>query len=131
MRRKENSYSTNDNYVKAFIDSMPVQDMTSIIYWDKQTQNLVDSRHIRDVFTQTCTTYRQIYEILIKHPSSPYVTQRAENSDAPSISLEEFLWAFSIVSSRHIVLDNTHSAAMDDKAFMMLFPLLDLINHSF
>lgn len=33
-RRKESSHMVNDNYVKAFINCMPVTDLTSIIYWD-------------------------------------------------------------------------------------------------
>ena len=33
-RRKESLHSVNDNYVKAFINCMPVTDLTSIIYWD-------------------------------------------------------------------------------------------------
>lgn len=44
--------------------------------------------------------------------------------------MDEFLWAFSIVSSRHLVFNNQQSDD-DPNLVLMIMPLLDFINHSF
>ena len=47
------------------------------------------------------------------------------------LSLNEFIWAFSIVSSRTLAFNNTAMAdTTDPKAFISIVPLLDFINHS-
>lgn len=44
---------------------------------------------------------------------------------------EEFLWAFSTVSARSLVLNNESVTEMTDpNAVTMIIPLLDFINHS-
>ena len=64
-----------------------------------------------------------IYKRLIEDPESPY-------KDKKSITLEEFLWAFTIVSSRHLILNNEQPVD-DPKLLLLMMPLLDFINHSF
>ena len=46
------------------------------------------------------------------------------------MSEEEFLWAFSTVSARSLVLNNENVIEMPDEAVTMIVPLLDMINHS-
>ena len=47
------------------------------------------------------------------------------------MSEEEFLWAFSTVSARSLVLNNENVTEMTDpKAMSMIVPLFDMINHS-
>jgi hypothetical protein len=45
--------------------------------------------------------------------------------------MDEFLWAFSIVGSRSLILNNTPmTPSLDPKQVIMILPLLDFINHS-
>ena len=47
------------------------------------------------------------------------------------MSEEEFLWAFSTVSARSLVLNNENMTEMNDpNAVSMIVPLLDMVNHS-
>ena len=46
-----------------------------------------------------------------------------------NISFEEFLWAFNIVSSRHVTLHG-HVADEDPNMLLLQMPFLDLLNHS-
>ena len=36
-------YGQMDNYVRTYLDTLPVSDMSSLIYWDSATLNQVDS----------------------------------------------------------------------------------------
>jgi hypothetical protein len=60
---------------------------------------------------------------MFNHKDSPY-------KDKNSVTLEEFLWAFSIASSRHVVFNNEQTNN-DPNMLLILMPLLDYINHSF
>jgi hypothetical protein len=45
--------------------------------------------------------------------------------------MDEFLWAFSIVGSRSLVLNNTpQPPTADPNAVLMILPILDFLNHS-
>ena len=98
--------------------------MTQLLFWDRKVQNEIDSEILRGQLKDTQQYYTSIYQQLTQiDPQSPY---REKNS----ISLDEFLWAFSTVSSRHLTLNNT-AASQDQNPFLMIMPLLDFINHSF
>ena len=65
--------------------------------------------------------------MLCDSPESPYKDQ----SGNKTISLDEFLWAFTMTSSRSLVFDNTAPGDFSDETqMMMILPLLDMINHS-
>lgn len=118
-----------DNLERTYLSTLPVEDNSSIIYWDTATLNQVDSEIIRHTYRTTCDHYKAIYKALVCHPESPY-TKQASGSDAP-ISEEEFLWAFTSVSARSLVMNNTNVTEMNDpKSVMMMMPLLDMVNHS-
>ena len=53
---------------------------------------------------------------------SPYKDQK-------NITYEEFLWAFNIVSSRHITFHG-HLTEEDPNLLLLQMPLLDMLNHS-
>ena len=53
---------------------------------------------------ETCNFYQQTYKLLIQSKDSPY-TKHTEDGKAKD-SLEEYLWAFSIVGSRTQILNN-------------------------
>jgi len=45
--------------------------------------------------------------------------------------MDEFLWAFSIVGSRSLVLNNIlQPPTADPNAVLMILPILDFLNHS-
>ncbi len=46
------------------------------------------------------------------------------------MSEDEFLWAFSTVSARSLVLNNENVNEIPDEAVSMIVPLLDMVNHS-
>ena len=64
---------------------------------------------------------------MMHHDSSPY---KIAGADAP-MSEEEFIWAFSTISARSLVLNNEHvSEITDPNAVTMILPLMDMVNHS-
>ncbi len=72
--------------------------------------------------------YHSYYKMLIDSEESPY-REFSENKQA-QVSYDEFLWAFSTISSRHLVLGNECVTHMHDpNAVLMIVPLLDFINH--
>lgn len=114
--------------MRSYLDTLPVADLSSLIYWDTATLNEVDSQIIRQNYKTTCDHYKAIYQAMIVHPESPYSNPAASQ---PPISEEEFLWAFSTVSARALVFNNEHVAEMNDpNAFTMIVPLFDMVNHS-
>lgn len=40
------------------------------------------------------------------------------------------MWAFSTVSARSLVFNNTNTTELDDNGVSMIVPLLDFVNHS-
>lgn len=45
------------------------------------------------------------------------------------MSIDEFMWAFQTVSSRHLAL-NSQTPNLNEKPLIMMLPLVDMINHS-
>ena len=63
-----------DNFVRTYLDTLPEGDLTSMIYWDRETLNKVDSEIIRSTYSTTCGYYKSLFKAMIQHPQSPYVT---------------------------------------------------------
>lgn len=59
---------------------------------------------------------------MVNREGSPY-------KDKDSLSYEEFLWAFTIVSSRHVVFHG-HKPEEDPNLLLILQPFFDMLNHS-
>lgn len=72
--------------------------------------------------------------MLIEDPESPYTKYAKEmqpEGGKVSIDFEQWCWAFSIVSSRNLVLNNVpYQDSTDPNAIFMMVPLLDYLNHS-
>ena len=72
-RSSETSFEGQmDNFVRTYLDTLPVNDMSSFIYWDPATLNQVDSQIIRSNYKMTCDHYKAIYRAIVMNPSSPY-----------------------------------------------------------
>ena len=70
-----------------------------MIYWPKEALVEIDSENLRKAYQSTMGYYNMLYKHLVDGEQSPY-------KDKNSLTLEVFLWAFSIVSSRHLVFNN-------------------------
>ena len=84
--------------------------------------NEVDSPHIKNLYTNIHTYYKFLFNLVMNREGSPY-------KDQSNITFSEFLWAFNLVSSRHIVMHG-HDAMNDPNLVLILLPLMDLFNHS-
>ena len=63
---------------------------------------------------------------MLLHPDSPYM-----QAEKTPVTEQEFLWAFSTVSARSLVLNNQSVSEMPDpNSVTMIVPLLDCLNHS-
>ena len=60
--------SPMDNFVRTYLATLPVEDMSTLVYWDKATLNLVDSEIIRQTYRTTCDHYKAIYRAVVLHP---------------------------------------------------------------
>lgn len=71
------------------------------------------------------------YDAIINHPESPHVTSDVAKRDGVNkITFEDFNWAFNIVSSRTLTLNNQFDQELDEDGCLMILPLLDYLNHS-
>mmetsp|Transcript_1728 Transcript_1728/g.1172 ORF Transcript_1728/g.1172 Transcript_1728/m.1172 type:complete len:119 (-) Transcript_1728:642-998(-) len=84
----------------------------------------VDSNLIKNNWKSTSQFMITLYDKLIKGEGSPY------KEKGTKIDLNEFLWAWSTVSTRGLTLNNTHADPQDLNLVLMIMPLLDYINHS-
>lgn len=100
-----------------------MKDLSQIVFWSKEVLNEIDSQIIRQQYKDTNSYYQVIFKQMTENENSPY---KGKNS----VSLEEFMWAFNIVSSRHLVLNNDQSGD-DPNLLLMIMPIFDFINHSF
>ena len=96
--------------------------MTNLTYWSKDNLNEIDSQHLQAAYTTTHKFYRSLWHHLVNLEGSPY-------KDKNSLSYEEFLWAFTVVSSRHVVF-HEHKADEDPNLLLVLMPFVDMFNHS-
>lgn len=103
---------------------MPRDDLTQIVFWPRETLLDLDSQLLIKQHRETLGFYRMIHTQLTTDIDSPYA--KVLNS----IPLDEFLWAFCLVSSRHIVMDNDQHSSDDPNMQLLIMPLLDFINHS-
>lgn len=116
-------WKATDDLIKAYVNILPeLQSQSNIVCWEQAILNQIDSRHLRNSYTQTMTYYRAIYKALVDLDGSPY-------KDKDSLSFEEFLWAFNTVSSRHVTF-HEHDTEKDADMKLIMLPLLDLLNHS-
>lgn len=71
--------------------------------------------------------YQLVHKYLTQDADSPY----AQVGGEAALPLDQFLWAFSIVSSRQLVLNNSNQSEVDDPNLQLLvMPLLDFLNHA-
>lgn len=67
----------NSVMIQRYLDTLPRDDLSTLIYWDPDTLNQVDSQIIRKSHMETCTFYKQIYGMLVNNPDSPYIKYSA------------------------------------------------------
>lgn len=100
-----------------------------MIYWDQASLNVMDSKILIETYKDTLSYYQLIYKLLVDNETSPYRT--FTESKQTQLSMDEFLWAFNIVGSRSLILNNTpQPPTADPNAVMMILPILDFLNHS-
>jgi hypothetical protein len=87
-----------DSFMRSYVELLPGPDeLSNIVYWSQEVLNEIDSRHLKAAYTNTHAYYRQLHRHLTEQEGSPY---RGKNS----LPYEEFLWALTTVSCRHIVM---------------------------
>ena len=100
-----------------------------MIYWDQASLNVMDSKILIETYKDTLSYYQLIYKLLVDNETSPYRT--FTESKQTQLSMDEFLWAFNIVGSRSLILNNMpQPPTADPNAVMMILPILDFLNHS-
>ena len=109
-------------FIKAYTEVLPREDLTQMIFWPKHILTEIDSQILIAQYRDTLGFYQHIHQLLTKDPESPY----AQHGGEP-LPLDQFLWAFSVISSRHLTLNNNNSA---DDQHLLVMPLLDFLNHS-
>ena len=120
---KEQNTLMVDSFMKSYLDLVPKpQEMSNLTYWSQEVLNEIDSRHLQTAFQTTHSFYKSLWSHLVNQEGSPYKEQN-------SLTYEEFLWAFTLVSSRHVVFDG-HKPESDPDLLLVLMPFLDMINHS-
>ena len=97
-------------------------EQSNIVFWGQDVLNQIDSEFLKYAYGNTHAYYRSLFEHLIGGEQSPY-------KDSGVIEYGEFLWAFNIVSSRHVVL-HEHEMDKDPNLLLLMTPLLDMLNHS-
>ena len=80
--------------MKVYADVLPREDSTQLIFWPKEVLTEIDSQLLISQYRDTLGYYQLLHKLLVSDPDSPYF----ENKD--SLPQDEFLWAFSVVSSR-------------------------------
>lgn len=96
-----------------------------MIFWPKHILTEVDSQILISQYRDTLGFYHHIHQLLTKDPESPY----AQHGGDP-LPLDQFLWAFSVISSRHLTLNNSATPSDDASLQLLVMPLLDFLNHS-
>ena len=79
------------------------------MYWDRETLNKVDSSWTIRQYRNSGNSYHTIYNLLINDANTPYRNPEwgGDPSKPAPISPDEFFWAWAIVQSRALVLNNT------------------------
>jgi len=96
--------------------------MPMFLFWSDQVKVEIDSVNVRQALLDTEHLYHFLYNQIVNGEGSPY---------KGSLSLQEFLWAFSIVGSRHLILNNDVDGMFKDpNLILILAQLFDFINHS-
>lgn len=70
--RKESDYSPSANFVKHYINVLPKDDLSQIIYWDQKTLNHIDSEVLRNSYRDTSGMYHYYHKLLVEQDDSPY-----------------------------------------------------------
>jgi hypothetical protein len=105
------------------MDILPREDLTSLIFWPKHILTEIDSQLLIRQYKDTSGYYLYLHKLLTSNPESPYKLNNAE------LPVEQFMWAFSIVSSRQLALNNWEIRE-DPKMQLLIMPLLDFMNHA-
>ncbi len=71
MRIKE-TQSLNSKFIKTYINTLPTEDLTNIIYFPKNILLDIDSSILRQQYTEVIHYYKSIYNELFKKEESPY-----------------------------------------------------------
>jgi SET domain len=110
--------------IRHWINALPTTDLSNMIYWDKQQLVEVDSPNLIAQYKQALAFNQRVYKLLVEDSESPYAKTK-------SLDFDQWVWAFTIVSSRNLVLNNVpYQDTADPNAIFMIVPLLDYLNHS-
>ena len=91
--------STYSQYIRSYLDAIPREELTHIIFWSKEQSLNIDSPSLRQAYIDATSYYHMIYNKLMTIEGSPY-------KNTNSLPLDEFLWAFATVSARALVMNN-------------------------
>ena len=105
---------------------VPREDLTQLIFWPKKILTEIDSQYLIQQYRDTLGFYQYIHQTLTRSPDSPYAVKNGE-----PLPLDQFLWAFSVISSRHLIMNNGLTSSDDSHLQLLVMPLLDFLNHSF
>lgn len=61
-------------YIKSYIDVLPKEDMSTMIFWDQASLNMIDSKILIENYKDTLSYYQLIYKLLVDNENSPYRT---------------------------------------------------------
>ena len=117
-------HSSYKEFLKSYMDVLPREDLTSLIFWPKNVLTEIDSDMLVQQYLETSSYYQHLHKLLTQNPDSPYAKNNAQ------LPIEEFLWAFSVVSSRQLSLNNGEGSQEDPNLQLLIMPLLDFVNHS-
>lgn len=72
--RADPDWKDSSMFIKCYFDSLPTEDLSTIIYWDQKTLNNVDSQILRQSYRDTTSYYHGMFRLLIDDENSPYRT---------------------------------------------------------
>jgi hypothetical protein len=60
--RKEFDPSVKSQFIKSWIETLPKEDIGTILYWDKLTANMIDSKNIKSNYSDVTAYYTSMYQ---------------------------------------------------------------------
>ena len=114
--------------IRNWIGALPTTDLSNMLYWDKKALLEVDSPNLISQYKSAMAFNQRVYKLLIDDPESPYSKYLTSEK---KLDFDQWCWAFSIVATRNLVLNNMpYQDTSDPNAIFMILPLLDFVNHS-